>query len=403
MTIAPRRTFLLCFLAGACEGYDMLVAGVAASRFAPHFGLEPAQLGAVFAAATFGLFVGALSGGQFADRFGRKSVIVAALAVLGIFSIASAFATNVESLLLMRLLVGLGLGGALPNLLSLVAETGRADLASMRTTMLGSAMPVGGGVVALLVVAQPDIDWRTLFWIGGVAPLIVAAVMLFALPESKAFRENRVARAPTSARLALAGDGRLALSLLLWSSSFFTSLVLYMMVNWLPSLMEAKGFSRGDAAAISMLMTVGGGAAGFIFGGLILHWSDRRSLYALTWAGMLISVVGLGFAPQSMMLAGLAGLAIGFFLSAGQFLLYTAGAEIYPAAVRSTGVGFSVGIGRLGAVAGPLLAGLLLSIWPNPSTAILAVSPLLLLALSSAIALVRTTPSPLGAAADADL
>jgi AAHS family 3-hydroxyphenylpropionic acid transporter len=328
MTAAPNRTFLLCFLAGMCEGYDLLVAGIAAPKFAPYFELEPARLGAVFAAATFGLFIGAILGGRIADRFGRKSVLVASLLLFGIFSIGTALVHDVGPFLLMRLLVGLGLGGALPNMLALNAEAAPPEHTAIRTTMLGSAMPFGGGAVALIVVSSPEIDWRTMFWIGGLAPIVVALLIWAALPESAAFKQIRTAQAPSNARLAIAGEGRLKPSVLLWISSFFTSLVLYMMVNWLPSLMEAKGFARSEAAAISMLMTIGGGASGFVFGALIARVVKRSGLYAWTWAGMLASIIGLAIAPHQFAFAAAGGAAIGFFLSAGQFLLYALGAEI---------------------------------------------------------------------------
>lgn len=387
MSPAPNRTFLLCFLAGMCEGYDLLVAGIAAPKFAPFFELEPSRLGAVFAATTFGLFIGALCGGRLADRLGRKRVLVASLLVFGAFSIATALVNDVAMLLAMRFLVGLGLGGALPNMLALNAEAASPDRTAVRTTMLGSAMPIGGGAVALLVVTSPSIDWRTMFWIGGLAPIAVALLIWATLSESAAFQHTRSAKAPTNARLALADEGRLKISLLLWTSSFFTSLVLYMMVNWLPSLMEAKGFARNEAAAISMLMTIGGGASGFVFGLLIARAGKRSGLYALTWAGMFASIMGLALAPHEFVFAAAGGAGIGFFLSAGQFLLYALGAEIYPTAVRSTGIGFAVGIGRLGAVFGPLLAGVLLARWPDPTMVIIATAPLIIIALIATAAL----------------
>lgn len=380
------HAFLLCFLAGLCEGYDMMVAGVAAPKFAPSLGLEPTQLGAVFAAATLGLFIGAIGGGRLADLIGRKRVIIGALVVLGVFSIGTALVSDLPSLVAMRLLAGLGLGGALPNILALTAETAAPGRAAARTITLGSAMPLGGGVVALIAVAAPDVDWRTLFWLGGVAPLALAAIMMGALPESPAFADRTKAEKGPGALAALAEEGRLAPSLLLWAASFCTSLVLYMLVNWLPSLMVAKGFSTPDAAVVSMLMTVGGAASGFAYAALSGH-GRRRLLYGLTWAGMIASVVGLALAPPALWLAAAGGFGVGFFLSAGQFLLYALSTELYPAPVRGAGVGFAVGVGRLGAVAGPLLAGAILAVQPNPATALAACAPLLLLALIAAVAL----------------
>ena len=260
ITRHPVRVFALCFLAGLCEGYDMLVAGMTAPKFAPVFHLDPAHLGGVFSANTFGLFVGALIGGRLADRIGRRTVVIASLVVLGVFSIATAYAGTVDILLAMRFLAGLGIGGTLPNLLALTAESSRDTSAGMRVTMLGSAMPFGGGIVAVLLATRPDIAWQSVFWIGGVAPLAVAALILIALPESTVFREQQAAGDKVNIAKALAGDRRLTASVLLWAGSFFTALALYMLINWLPSLLVAKGFAKPDASKISILLTLGGAA-----------------------------------------------------------------------------------------------------------------------------------------------
>ena len=390
---SPALVFFLCFLAGLCEGYDMLVAGITAPKFAPVFHLDPAQLGAVFSASTFGLFVGAIMGGRTADHVGRRGVIIVSLVFLGIFSIATALVSDLNALLLMRFLTGIGLGGALPNLLALTNESSRPDKAATRVTMLGSAMPFGGGIVVGLLIARPDIDWQTVFWIGGLAPLGVAALMLVLLPESEAFRSHRAAGTRSNIATALGGDKRLGASLLIWGSSFFTALALYMMINWLPSLLVGKGFARPDASKIAMLMTIGGAASGFAFGALA-RMKRRGLLYVVTWLGMVASVAGLAAAGRDVIMACLASFGIGFFISGGQFLLYALATELYPPPVRGTGVGFAVGIGRLGAVAGPLLAGALLMSRQDVGTVMLAVVPLILISLFAALPLLaRARPA----------
>ena len=364
----------------------MLVAGITAPKFAPVFHLDPGHLGAVFSASTFGLFVGALIGGRIADRVGRRAVVIASLVLLGVFSIATALAGDVNALLLMRFLTGLGLGGTLPNLLALTNESSRPESAATRVTMLGSAMPFGGGIVVALLIAKPDIDWQTVFWIGGLAPLAVAALMLLLLPESEAFRSHRAAGAKTNVPVALGGDKRLAATLLIWGSSFFTALALYMMINWLPTLLVGNGFAKPDASKIAMLMTIGGAASGFVFGALA-RMKRKGVLYVVTWLGMALSVAGMSVTGHDVVLASLASFGIGFFISGGQFLLYALSTELYPPAVRGTGVGFAVGIGRLGAVAGPLLAGALLMANRDAGTVMLAVVPLLVVSLFAALPL----------------
>jgi len=389
---ASRRVFALCFLAGLCEGYDMLVAGVTAPKFAPVFGLTPEQLGWVFSASTFGLFIGALIGGRLADHIGRRAVVIGSLVLLGLFSIATALVSDLTALLAMRFLTGIGLGGTLPNILALTNESSRPERATMRVTMLGSAMPFGGAIVGALMVVAPDLDWRTVYWIGGLAPLIVALVMLFALPESVAFRQRATATAPTGVITALTGDRRLTASLLIWASSFFTALTLYMMINWLPSMLTGKGFAKPEVGAVIMMLTFGGAASGFVFG-VLTRLRRRGLLYVFTWIGMIAGVAGMATAPHNLPLVCAASFAIGFFVSGGQFLLYALSTELYPPQVRGTGVGFAVGIGRLGAVAGPLLAGGLLMANQNASAAMMAVVPLIAVSLAAALPLLRRAPA----------
>lgn len=389
---ASRRAFALCFLAGLCEGYDLLVAAVTAPKFTPVFHLNPQQLGWVFSASTLGLFVGALIGGRLADRVGRRAVVIGSLLLLGVFSLAMALVSDVKALLALRFLTGLGLGGALPNILALTHESSRPHQAAMRVTMLGSSMPLGGGLVAALLVAAPDLDWRVVFAIGGLAPILVAIVMIFALPESRAFRERATPAVRANVATALAGDRRLAASLLIWTASFFTAVALYLMINWLPVMLTTKGFGKPEVGAAIMVLTLGGAASGFAFGALT-RTRRRGLLYGLTWIGMVVSVAGMALAPHDLKLACAASFGVGFFVSGGQFLLNGLAATLYPPQVRGTGVGFAVGIGRLGAVAGPLLAGGLLMAHRETSAVMLAVVPLILIAMTAALTLLRKVPA----------
>lgn len=381
---SPSLVFFLCFVAGLCEGYDLQSAGIAAPKFAPVFHLDPAHLGWVFSASTFGLFIGALIGGRLADRIGRRAVLITSMLVFGLFSTGTAMVTDVNSLLLMRFLTGLGLGGAMPNLIALTAEAGKPERAAMRVTMLSSAMPFGGFLVGALMVAHSDIDWKSVFWIGGLAPIAVAVLMLISLPESEAFQNNRMHGMRVDIPETLAGDRRLAATLLIWTAAFFTSLALYLLINWLPSLLVSKGFLKADASKVAMVLTLGGATSGFAFGALV-RIRQRGLLYLLTWLGMIVSVAGMATIGHNIALACLAGFGIGFFLSGGGFLLYAFATELYPSAGRATGVGFLVGVSRLGAVAGPLLAGLLLTANRGAGDVMLSLVPLIVIALVAAL------------------
>lgn len=386
--VSAARVFGLCFAAGMCEGYDLMVAGVAAPRFAPVMGLGPQQIGWVFGAAGIGLLLGAVVGGRTADLVGRRPVLVFSLLVMGVFSIASALVADLPTLLAMRFLTGLGLGGALPNILALVNETSPPGKTATRVTMLGSAMPVGGALLGLLTVVAPGLSWQTLFWLGGIAPILVAAACQFLLPPFPA-RSAGEAREPISIGFALAGERRGPSTALLWVTTLCVSISVSMLVNWLPSLMIARDFGGPSTGRIVMMLTLGGAASGFAFG-LLARRIDPGIVHRAAWAGMIASVLLMLAAGHSELAAAVASFGLGFFLSGGQFLLYGIATDLYPRAVRGTGTGFAVGVGRCGAVLGPLLAGALLARSGNADHALLALLPLLVLSLATVWLLSRT-------------
>ncbi len=383
-----RPVFWLCCLAAMAEGYDLQSAGLTAPKFAPLFHLDPASLSWVFTANTLGLFLGAAAGGMLADRIGRRRVLIIAMLLFSVFSIATALSLDTPGLILTRFLTGLGLGGALPNLIALTAETSSPETASTRVTMLSAAMPLGGGAASLLLIAFPALDWRVIFWIGGLVPLLVGAAMLVLLPESPVFRRDR-ARADIAA--ALMGEGRAVPTVLLWLSFVFTLMVLYIQLNWLPSLLVARGFSKVQAVMVALAFTIGGVCGGLLLGPLS-RMKARRLLYVVTWAGMAAGMVGLGMVGHDMTEACAAGAVIGFFVNGGQFMLYGLAPALYPDSARATGVGFAVGVGRLGSVMGPLYAGAVFALGHSAGTAFLAVVPLIALGLACALPLIKSRP-----------
>lgn len=378
MSVSTGRVFALCFAAGMCEGYDLMVAGVAAPRFAPVFGLGPGQIGWVF---------GAILGGRLADIVGRRPVLVVSLLVMGGFSIASALVTDLNSLLAMRFLTGIGLGGALPNILAMVNETSPAGKTATRVTMLGSAMPVGGMALGLLTVVIPDLPWKTMFWLGGISPILVAFACQLLLPPF-APRACGADRGGIGIGFALAGEGRGLPTLLLWITTLCVSISVSMLINWLPSLMIGRAFDTASTGRIVMMLTLGGAASGFAFG-LLARGLRPGLVNVAAWAGMIASVALMLAAQRSEAAAAAASFGLGFFLSGGQFLLYGLTTDLYPQAVRGTGTGFAVGVGRFGAVLGPLLAGVLLARTGNADHALLSLLPLLILSFATILWLGR--------------
>ena len=382
------RAVSICFLVALFEGLDIQSMGVAAPRVAAAFHLDPGQMGIVMSSSTLGLMIGAALGGWLSDRLGRKVVIMASMAALGVFSLATAFAPDFHLLILARVLAGLGLGGAFPNLIALVSEvTPRAH----RVTALGSmycGLPLGGASAGALMAAGSPSEWRSVFFVGGIGPILLVLLLARCLPQAKSIG-NSSGQVDTEASQQRFVDGlfgaRTGSTLLLWISYFFTLLAVYLLLNWLPSLLIAKGYSRTQGSTCAVLMNIGAAVGSIILGRL----SDRgspRSILAATYGGMIAALYALTIAKGDSIF--LAAFFAGFFIIGGQLVLYAIAPTLYPDAFRGTGVGAAVAAGRIGSVAGPLLAGALLVHGFGPNAIPVAATPGLLIALTAILMLV---------------
>ena len=386
-------TVALCFAVALLEGFDLQSTGIAAPFMAKALGLNTEQLGWVFSAGLMGLLPGALLGGWLADRAGRKPVLLAAVMLFGAFTWFTAHALSFPSLLLARLLTGLGLGAALPIIIAVASEAAAPHWRSTAVSLTYCGVPLGGALAAVISLAGVGDDWRLVFQVGGVAPLAIAAGLLAWLPAGPVAALARHAAGSSAARLFSEGRGRR--TLLLWLACFFTLTVLYMLLNWLPSLLMAQGYSRADAGYIQVLFNLGGAAGSFLTGRLM----DRnRTALAVTVAylGMLLSLAGLGLASTFVAMA-VAGLAAGYCCIGGQLVLYALAPRLYPADMRGTGTGACVAVGRLGSMAGPLAAGHVLAAGGGVGGVLLAAAPGLVVAAMATLALASGRRAPLNA------
>jgi AAHS family 3-hydroxyphenylpropionic acid transporter len=358
--------------------------GVAAPMLGPALGIAKSQLGPVFSASTLALLIGALLLGRAGDRFGRKTILVFSLALFGVFSALTAAADNVPHLLAIRLAAGLGLGGAMPNVLALPAETTEPARRERVVTLLTAGYPFGAAAAAL-IAATPD--WRDIFYVGGAAPLALAAAMALGMRESPGFvavrSGERAPPKPNSLR-ALFGPDRALSTLLLWVALFAALLMLYLLLNWLPTLLDARGASRANANLAQIGFNLAG-AAGTMVLALLLSSGGRARLVALWYGGMAASLAGLALVGPANVIPA-AG-AAGFFVSTGPLLLYGLAPGCYPLVNRTTGVGAAVAAGRAGAVVGPLLAPALLGLGLSPAMVLAALSPLSVVAAGATLML----------------
>lgn len=350
-------TVALCFLVAVVEGFDIQAMGVAAPKLAPQFGFDSEQMGWIFSISNIGLVIGASLGGRFADRVGRKPVFIAAVLSFGIFTLLTSLVGTFEALFLVRFCAGLGFGAALPNMMALAAEVSEPSKRASTAAVMFCGMPLGGGTSALLTqVLPPDFDWRILFEIGGVLPLLLAPTIYFLMSETLT---KSAAGAPrTDIASALFADGRTPATLMLWLAFLPTLLILYLILNWLPTLVVANGLDRAVAPQASLAFNFAS-VAGALFFGRLVDRLDTRWPMTLAYAGLIVSLVALSTSSGLTMTLVLSG-AAGFFLLGANYALYGVAATYYPLAVRGTGSGASVAVGRIGSIIGPLLAGLLL-------------------------------------------
>jgi MFS transporter, AAHS family, 3-hydroxyphenylpropionic acid transporter len=368
MATSDRRvgvTLALCFLAAVTEGMDLQSMGVAASMVSAEYGLDPKTLGHVLMASPVGLLAGAIFGGRLADAVGRKMVLVLSLTIFGLFTLGTTLVKGTEALLVMRFLTGLGLGGAMPNLLALTSEAlaGKGKVSQIVLTFAG--MPIGGMVISYVAKWATDIDdWRMIFYVGGIAPLVLAPVMLAVLPESRKFQEERdLVRAGTKTRpdslKVLLGEGRAPATLCLWVCCLLLNVVSYLLLSWLPVLNKAKGFGPGDVAALQIVFNLASFAGSFALG-LLMDARPGKLVLGGCFVGLAAGLVGLAATGSDVMVAGALIGVVGAALYGGLFIVYGLTPNYYPVLVRGVAAGAVFAAGRIGAIAGPWLAGALL-------------------------------------------
>ena len=390
------RVAILCALVAMLDGFDTQAAAFVAPVLARDWSVDPRQFGLIFAAGLVGIMIGQVLLGPLADRIGRRPVVLLCTAVFAAGSLATTLASGPTSLLLLRLATGIGLGGATPNIIALTAEFSPPRLRATLITSMFAGFPLGAalgaGVSATLI---PTYGWQSVFLLGGLAPLLLLIPLCFGLPESPHFlahsgrdperlrslldrlcgREaprtqiDRSAAPVAAARPAWASVAALwspswrATTALLWVAYFNSLLVVYFMMNWLPTIARESGWSLDSALISSVFLNLGGAAGGILLGRLADRFGAFRVL-AVGYATGGASLALLGMTPTTtalMLLVFVAGLCtIG-----GQTAMNAATTARYPAEFRATALGLALAVGRVGSIVGPTVGGVLLAAqWP---------------------------------------
>lgn len=377
-----RTTIVLCLLVACCEGFDLQAAGVAAVGIAAQFKPAPNVMGNFFAASTLGLFIGALLGGHAADRLGRRIVLIYSIVAFGLFSVLTAFAWDMQSLTVARLLTGLGLGGALPMVMTLVPEASRVERRTANTAIAFAGLPVGGAIVSATALLAGSAQWHLIFIIGGVLPLALAIAMAMLLQESPDFTALRAAHpnAPDNSLrvgsfMQILAPGRALQSLLLWISFFLALIVLYLLLNWLPTLLRDNGMSGRQAAFAQIAFNIGGALAAFGMGSLLIgRW--RMPGLLVVFAAVPAMLYALSKLGGDFTIACFVVLLLGLAVLSLQAFLYATAPASYPVWLRGQGVGAAIAVGRLGSFVGPKLGGWLKGLGHGPSQLLLDLLPI---------------------------
>lgn len=380
----------LCAMVVFIDGFDAQVMGPVGPPLMAQLHIARAAFGSVVSSGTLGMMVGALIFGPLADRFGRKPVLVACALTFGIGSLLTATAASATQLMGFRVFTGFGMGGAMPNAIALTSEymPKRSRNAAVMVMFCGFSFgsAFAGWTVAALIRSY---GWRAIFVVGGSIPIVVSLLLLTLLPESIRFlvikggQKERICKylvriapgmllpgevaagADEHAGRAfsvreLFAEGRAVVTLMLWVMFFMNLLNLWFLNNWLPTIMVDAGIKVETASLITSLFQIGG-----LVGALALAGAIGRRLsfgvLALTYLSAAIFIFLIGNAGASIPLLVMTVFASGIGVIGGQTVSNALTADYYPTAIRSTGIGWALGIGRVGSILGPILGGFLLS------------------------------------------
>jgi len=382
---------VMCGFVAVLDGFDTQSIGFLAPSIAESLAVPLKGFAPVFVAGLLGLMCGAGILGPVADRFGRKWPIVGSTVVFGLFSFLTAFVTSFDELLLFRFITGIGLGGAMPNVVALSAEYSPKRLQTIFVSMLFTGMPLGavlGGLVASALM--PMYGWQSVFYVGGLLPLAMALVLVLKLPESARFlivrgsNPERIAALMTRIAPGFTGirnvrfipgapapkgfsvghlfkEGRALGTILLWVPYFMNLLIIYFIISWFPAVLRQANMPTSAGVAAITLFSLGGIVGSLIQGVTMRKVGADRTLGVEFFASMLL-IGSLALLPISSGLIMSVAFILGVTVQGAQAGLNALVAEFYPTAIRSTGVGWALAVGRIGSIVGPVLGGLMLSL-----------------------------------------
>ena len=393
------QTIAICTFLNMLDGFDILVMAFAAPAVGQDWGLANSEIGMLLSAGLFGMAIGAFFVGPIADKVGRKPIVVLALSLITFGMLAAYLSTSPGSLAVFRFITGIGVGAMIASLNTLVSEFAPKKNRSLAVTILQTGNPVGatiGGLLSVYLIAT--FGWRETFLFGGLMSLAMLPVVIFLLPESIDYlasngkqenlpRINRILAklnlgaidSMPPARQSVAGTGFAsnythllsgeyrARTILISIAFFLVMFSFYYTMSWTPKLLSDAGYAMSAAISGSVLLNMGGAIGALVLGFYAERLGLTRGL-GLYMGATAVFMALFGLFSGSLVPAFTIALGLGFFLFGSIIGLYAVAPEIFDVQVRATGISIAIGVGRIGAVLAPMLAGVLLDAGLQPST-----------------------------------
>ena len=350
---------LICFLCNMLDGMDVLIISYTAPAIAKAWSISPANLGIVFSSGLVGMTVGAIFLAPLADRFGRKPLMVLAALIMGSCIYLTSFATDINVLMIYRFISGLGIGTMMASTAAITAEYAPASTRDFWVSTVVAGYPVGAvltGISSAKIIAESG--WEHLFQLAGIATFLVVPILLFLLKESDEFKAKAK---PEDAKLSALFTSEYKWSTWqLWGALFLSFTTLYFLMNWIPKLATNAGLSMELAIYSGTIFNLGAIVGIPVQGYFSSSFGLKKSIGTLLLiTAVLLGIFGL-FSGSNLILVVL--FFLGFGVQGSFVGLYAVAARMYPTAFRSTGVGWAIGMGRLGGIIGPVLGGLLVGL-----------------------------------------
>lgn len=392
------RVVALCALVLFFDGYDIAALSSTVPLLAEHVKVKVSAIAPVFAAGFIGVMIGSLLLGSLADRIGRKRMVIVSTFICGFCTLLTPNVYSLQLLIVVRFLTGLGIGGAMPNALAIASEYSPQRSRSFLTTAAFTGVPIGGAMAHFLgaFFLKSPWGWQWTFYFGAFLPILLGLILIAALPESIRYMVTkgeavvRIARIlgkmygkfttaePEGLKFELSEDphkkkvpltqlvteGRAPLTILAWVANFSTLIVGLLIASWYPTVLRANGVPLDIGLKVSALFSVGAVCGTPTLGRLMDRFNPRTVLMC-GYVGAVVFVSSFGFVGSHLAVLSIVTFCAGFCVYGAQAGLIALAAALYPTQLRATGLGWVLGIGRLGSIVGPVAGGMMVARhWP---------------------------------------